>query len=281
MMTTMKKYLIISLMLLLASCGKDEPMTDLPEGEVSVRVVAAASGAFTRAGGDETVVADRCILEIYNADGTLYGDTRLLSAVDASGNFDFEPRLLTGRSYKLVFWADKSGATVDDDLYYDTSGGLRSIEPVVADFTTCDIAYDAFYASVDLTAGKAQTLNASLRRAVCRMNVKTESQSGFSGVYDVTASLVDIPARFDALTGDVSGSVSVVSTVAVDPASAGQLEWFAYLLAPETSEDRTVNFDLSAIPQSGGAPFSREFRNIPLQRNYRVNITVVGDESGS
>lgn len=277
----MKKYLIISLMLLLASCGKDEPMTDLPEREVSVRVVAAASGAFTRAGGDETVVADRCILEIYNADGTPYGGgMRLLSTVDASGNFDFEPRLLTGRSYKLVFWADKAGATVADDLHYDTSGGLRRIEPRVADFAACDIAYDAFCASVELTADEAQTLNASLRRAVCRVNVKTASQSGFSGVYDVTASLVDIPARFDALTGDVSGSVSVVSTVSVDPASAGQLEWFAYLLAPEESEGRTVDFDLSATPQNGGAPFSREFRDIPLQRNYRVNITVAGDESG-
>lgn len=261
-------------MLFLAACS-DDPDTDQSKDLVSVRVEATASDAFTRGESAETVVADRCILEIYNMDGTLYNNVRLYSVADASGNFSFEPRLLEGRSYKLVFWADKSGGTLSEDLHYDTSGGLRAIAPSAAGPVACDIAGDAFYEVIDLTADQAQSLTVTLRRAVCRVNVNTGFSPAATGTYDVTAFFVNAPARFDAMTGDVSGTIEFTSTATVGLDASTPLSWFTYLFAPEEQGVCTVDFDLSATDQSNVSEvFSREFQAIPLQRNYQVNVTV-------
>ncbi len=278
----MKRYIIlISSMLFAAACSNEE-CGSAQEGEsVTISISASVADNFTRANADETVVADRCILEIYNADGTPYDNKRIVSTADASGKFNFEPKILSGRSYKFVFWADKSGATADDDLHYDTSNGLRDIAAVTTGLTACDMEYDAFFATADVISDKSQSLSATLRRAVCRINVATGFVPAQTGSHTVDVAFADAPARFDALTGSVSGAEAATSTSTVEIASAGtQLEWYTYLFAPAEAGSRTVNFDMTATaPDGSDAEFSYEFRDIPVQRNYRVNVSV-GKQAG-
>ena len=272
----MKKYIILlSSMLLATACSNDDCGPTYQDETVSFRISASVADNFTRA--DETVQADRCILEIYNADGTPYNAGKRYTAMaDAAGKFNFEPRLLSGRSYKFVFWADKAGDTADTDLHYDTSNGLRDIAAVTTGLTACDMEYDAFFATADVISDKSQSLSATLRRAVCRINVATGFVPAQTGSHTVDVAFADAPARFDALTGSVSGAEAATSTSTVEIASAGtQLEWYTYLFAPAEAGSRTVNFDMTATaPNGSDAEFSYEFRDIPVQRNYRVNVSV-------
>lgn len=272
----MKRYIILLSSLLLAAACSNDDCGPTQQGEsVSFRISASVADNFTRADG--TVTADRCILEIYNADGTPYDEGKRFTAVaDAAGKFNFEPSLLSGRSYRFVFWADKAGATADSDLHYDTSAGLRNITAVTTGLTACDAEYDAFFAAADVVADKSQSVDATLRRAVCRLNVATGFIPAQTGIHTVKATFADMPVAFDALTGTVSGSATAVADAAVEiAATGGQLQWYTYLFAPAEEGVRTVDFDLAATaPGSSETEYEYAFSRIPLQRNYRVNVSV-------
>ena len=273
--TAMKKSIILLSSLLLAAACSNDDCGPTQKGEtVSIRISASVADNFTRA--DETVTADRCILEIYNADDTPYNAGKRYTAMaDAAGKFNFEPSLLSGRSYRFVFWADKAGATADTDLHYDTSAGLRNINAITTDLTACDAEYDAFYAVADVVADKSQQVNATLSRAVCRLNVATGFIPAETGIHTVTATFADMPVAFDALTGTVSGSATAVSTAAVEITATGeQLQWYTYLFAPAEEGVRTVDFNLAATaPGSSDTEYEYAFSQIPVQRNYRVNVS--------
>lgn len=279
----MKRSIIIILLALFgaASCGKE----DIPSDNGLVRIVLSAgmSSDYTRAAADETVVADRCILEIFNEDGTRYYDDgrRLVVRADASGRFNFEPMLMAGRSYRFVFWADKSGATADDDLYYSTANGLRNIT-LAGDVPACDLSLDAYYGTETVVADHSQTVSATLKRAVCRINVSTGYRPAQPGDRTVAVTFSNAPARFDAMTGEIDGEMacSTSATVSV-PAAGDEVEWYMYMFAPADAGLRTVDFDMAVTSESGGmSEFEYSFSGIPLVRNHRVNVTI-GSASGA
>lgn len=247
---------------------------DMPQSEgqyVDIAIEATTAGQFTRATGDE-IAADRCILEIYDADGNLYPNGRLTAAIDESGNFSFEPRLLAGETYDLVFWADKGADTDNADLHYDTSLGLRQITVRENTVAACNNDSEAFRASVKFTADRSKPLTATLTRATCRINVATGFTPAATGEYTVSTTFADAPVSFNALTGEIGGTGNVTSTATVT-ADGTPVAWYTNLLAPE--EQGTVDFRMDITPRGGTtAEFSREFTDMPIQRNYRVNISV-------
>lgn len=268
----MKKSLILIITVLVsAACSDYQTVTD--DRFVTISVRANASETYTRSGADETVPANRCILEIYNADGTPYDkNMRLTASADASGAFNFEPSLLAGRSYRLVLWAYTSDSN-GGDLYYDTSRGLRDITLKDGVLTACDADADAFYVSTEFKADKSQTITETLRRAVCRVNVATGFTPAPDKDYSVTVSFANVPSGFDAMTGEVTGVGAATSTADVAVESAA-VEWFAYLLAP--AERTSVDFVMSVTASGDSEPqFKYSFSQIPLQRNYRVNVSIV------
>ena len=268
----MKKEIIIltSLALFTAACNNTQD--DAPEQTyVDITISASTADGYTRAAGDPTVKADRCILAIYNADGSEYGIAPVTAAADASGNFHFEPRLLAGRSYRLVFWADNGGSN-SGDLYYDTSRGLRNIT-VKGNVAACDEAADAFWGVTDFTADMSKAVKATLTRATCRINVTTEFTPATGSEYTVSAAFTDAPTGFDAMTGSVGGKQDLVSSATV-AATGSPIEWYTYVLAP-AEEGHTVDFTMTATDDGGATQaYDREFSGIPIQRNYEVNVSV-------
>ncbi|MCI5717560.1 MAG: FimB/Mfa2 family fimbrial subunit [Alistipes sp.] len=268
----MKKEIIILTFLTLFTAACNNTQDDAPEQTyVDITISASTADGYTRAAGDPTVMADRCILAIYNADGSEYGIEPVTAAADASGNFHFEPRLLSGRSYRLVFWADKGGSD-NGDLYYDTSSGLRSITVKENAVAACNEAADAFWGVTDFTADGPKAVEAMLTRATCRINVTTEFTPATSE-YIVSAAFTDVPTHFDAMTGSAGGRQGLVSSATV-AATGSPIKWYTYVMAPD-EEGHTVDFTMTATANGEATPaYEREFKDIPIQRNYEVNVSV-------
>ena len=235
-------------------------------GETFISVNANVSDRFSRSG--ESVAANRCILEVYAADGTLYGK-RQVSAIE-DGSVEFSARVLAGQSYTLVFWADKSGTGITDDNHHDTSKGLRQIT-VKAGYTGNDDSFDAYHAAVPIVADASASKTVQLRRPFCRVNVTATDESLPAELGKIKVEFKDAYTRFDALTGEVSNRQAITYTAAV---STGNNMSFDYLFAPG-GEDGEVNFTMSFYKNDGtstiGKPF--EFTGIPLKRNYQVNVS--------
>ena len=272
-----KEFLALILLLSAISCGRQDSHIVQKDGSVKVMVSASIAELYTRAEPDETIVADRCILEIYNLDGTPYDGKQYISLPNTSGLFNFETTLLSGHGYKLVFWADKSDDTDGGDLYYDTSGGLRNISLLSSNIRGCDIGQDAYYAVAELAADRPEAVSTQLYRAVSRINVNTGFVPAASGMYKTNVEFTGVPVVFDALAGTVSGSGPLTCSADMElDIAAGPLQWYVYLLAPAGSGDRTVDFDMdvTSADEPSTPVFEYNFRNIPIQRNFRTNIDV-------
>lgn len=273
-----REFILLSCtMLLTISCSEQYYNIASDAEPVKIMVSASVADNFTRSGADEILVADRCILEIYNPDGTLYERARIISGRNASGNFDFEPVLLSGHSYKLVFWADKSDGSQNGDLYYDTSEGLRAISMISGSVSACNIEQDAFFAVADISVDKASAISAVLHRAVCRLNVDTGFAPPETVGHMVRTEFANAPGTFDAFSGKVEGSVAFTSSCRLDSIQDGDVfQWFTYLFAPEEQGSRTVNFGMVVTPadETGRVEFEYDFTDIPLVRNFRINVGI-------
>lgn len=266
---------LFAALLALASCGKEE-VADTPSGTIRhFDLAASVTGGFTRSDGDAPVTADRCILEIYNADGTPYDNKRTVVTFGADGTCSFQPKVLSGRSYRFVLWADKSGATPDDDLHYITSDGLRHISVNPQTFMLRDAELDAYCAVIEISDDTPPMLSALLRRAVCQLNVSSGYVPGQSGESLVDVTFSRVGTTIDALTGEVGGFGTLTGSATVPVGSADEaLAWYVYLPAPDEADACSIDFEMTATwSDSSIADFRDTYANIPLRRNYRVNIS--------
>ncbi len=274
-MKPMKRYLLLFVWLFAAAaCSREESGPMETDESVNIDLSVGVVSDYTRAGADETVVADRCILEIYNADGTLYPEGRLIAPIEENGTCTFHPAVVSGRSYRFVLWADKSGAALADDLHYITSNGLRNITIDRSRFALCDMNLDAYSAVVDFPADGGRFLSATLQRAVCRLNVSSGFRPGQTGPLSVNVAFPDVDTTFDALTGAVGEGAALQGGATLQIASTEEpVSWFVYLPAPAGAGLRTIDFNMTAAWRGETTPvFSYAFEQIPLQRNYRVQV---------
>ncbi len=261
----MNKYLFtVCTVFCLLACNNHPGLEQTDETFISVN--ANVADRFSRSG--ESVAADRCILEVYTADGSLYGERQVSSLV--GGSVKFNVRVVAGQSYTLVFWADKSGSGINHDNHYDTSTGLRHIT-VKTGYTGNDDSFDAYHASVTIEADASTSKTVQLSRPFCRVNVAARDESLPAELEKIKIEFKDVYFGFDALTGEVSnpGTIEYMATVLPDKNMS-----FDYLFAP-AGDGSDVNFTMSFYKVDGtttiGKPF--DFTGIPLKRNYQVNVS--------
>lgn len=262
-------------LLALTSCGKEEAVETPSDAIRHFDLAASVTGGFTRSDGEEPVTADRCILEIYNADGTPYDHKRTVVTFGDDGTCSFQPKVLSGRSYRFVLWADKAGATPDDDLHYITSDGLRHISVNPQTFALCNAELDAYCAVIEVSDDTPPTLSALLRRAVCLLNVSSGHVPGRSGESRVDVTFSRVGTTIDALTGAVGGFGTLTGSATVPVGTADEaVAWYAYLPAPAEADACSIDFEMTATWSDGSVPdFHDTFTDIPLRRNYRVNLS--------
>ena len=288
----MKKCFLLMagiILLVFAACQSDELANGGRNGEVaasfSVQLPGNGNNAVTRAAtaGDGTSV-NRCIMEIYLND-ELY--SRQIGTIQSDGlTAGFDVRLVTSQTYKFVFWADHVESVEDDaiktDLHYNTAD-LRNIS-MKGDYngSSKDDTRDAFFASLEKLVTNAFSESVELTRPFGQLNIKTEDLASIpdnqkEAFVPVTAGLSfkNLYTGFNAATGDLLGEpTSVAYKAASDVVDANGNLTVDYLFAPNTAGGQhLVNMTLAVYNAAGGQITTKDLNNIPVQRNYKTNVT--------
>ena len=288
----MKKCFLLMagiILLVFAACQSDELANGGRNGEVaasfSVQLPGNGNNAVTRAvtAGDGTSV-NRCIMEIYLND-ELY--SRQIGAIQPDGlTAGFDVRLVTSQTYKFVFWADHvesvEGDAIKTDLHYNTAD-LRNIS-MQGDYNGSgkDDTRDAFFASLEKLVTNAFSESVELTRPFGQLNIKTEDLASIpnnqkEAFVPVTAGLSfkNLYTGFNAATGDLLGELTAVAYKAASAvADANGNLTVDYLFAPNTvGGQHLVNMTLAVYNAAGGQITTKALNNIPVQRNYKTNVT--------
>ncbi|MBO7307784.1 MAG: hypothetical protein J6U59_07130, partial [Alistipes sp.] len=183
------KFLALAALLVgMAACQTDPNGLELDRnGEAAVTLNVGLPNGATRAAGansalgaidngiDLAIYDIRFILEVYDANGELAKD-RMVKVGDATqAAFNF--RLVPGRNYKFVVWADFVNEGSEADLHYNTSteNGLRDVKIIEEKWTAIDESRDAYTAAVDVEdySGASQIDPIVLTRPFAKLRVVT------------------------------------------------------------------------------------------------------------
>ena len=273
-------------MLGLTACQSD----DLQGGkgdDTSVRLTATlADGVATRASIDDTgkgTKADECILQIYEKEGdgdnatyTPYGSQTKVSVNDLKAQFS-NVRVVSGKTYKFVFWADNK----EGDYYNDTD--LRNITIKNTAESLNDDKRDAFFGSYEATITKDIDQDVELTRPFGQVNLTTTDYQQVPD--DRKPNKVQIVYAtggyegLNALTGETTGSQlkNITTTTANIMDNSNGYMAMDYLFAPQEQDGKEnpaiVDFTTNFYKDGTLITSNNKTTNIPVRRNYRTNIS--------
>lgn len=248
--------------------------------------VALADGASSRVGVEDTgdgTKADRAVLEVYEqkTDGSttkyeLYGTQKVAEVTGKKATFN-NVRVVSGRTYKFVFWADKKGASLNEGKYYTTTS-LTNIKMKDGDYVVNNDERDAFFAAEELTVNKSETRTIELKRPFAQINLLTTDladvpEKDRPAKVKVTYTSGSVSDSFNALTGFIGVDKQFTSTVvpAMDAASGYELMDYLFVFG---EQETLIDFKTEFYREDGSLITTNEqTTNIPLRRNYRTTIS--------
>lgn len=302
------KYLAITAAaaaLLLSACQRNE----LGGGSLSGEEVTVGISAVMPLDGGAVVKSDaepgkgdevnRCIMQVYLADdvdlsnATKVGEPKTVEVSDRKASFG-SLQLVAGHTYRLVFWADCAATGTDDaltDQYYSTEKFPVVTFKEGVTYAGNDDSRDAFFASYELKVDGPSNRTVELHRPFGQLNIITSDYSvvetSFPALVPKKVSLTfsKVPQGINLLTGALAETfvkpltgVSVDVAAVTEPAAASgskQLS-FDYIFAPEGEEYSIPEITMSFDDADGKEVASDyKFVNLPVQRNYRTNVTGV------
>lgn len=289
-----------AVMMLLASCQRDELTGGTPAGEevtVSISAVMPEGGEpVVRSATDPGDGSDvnRCIMSIYLADEgladgpILYAD-KVIAQVSGKTAVFPDQRLVSGHEYRFVFWADHVADNTSEtgraaDLHYDTQTFPTVSFKDGAAYKSNDDTRDAFFLVEDVTVSGPSTQSFELRRPFGQLNIITNDWGAIPEAADqlrpakVKLTFNGVPNTIDLLTGevsdaaDISGEAVEVSKIAQD-GDAKHLS-FDYILAKEGEQTILPDFTMDFLADNDNTKVTDTytFTNIPVQRNYQTNV---------
>ena len=307
-------------MLGLASCQQEPAVVNPVGGEVDFQLTVDALSISTRAGengaADSNAAKDsafgaidyfqganwnevdlRYTLEVYDqADDCANAvpvKARMVQVVDEYAPVTFDLRLVPGRDYHFVVFADFVTEGVDEN--YNGEGLHHVIGNTLADITLKDDAIndestDAYFAAVDFNISDSTPKSIVLRRPYGKLRVIATDMEELNLNLDpakVVVSYYNVPyaAAFNALTGDITAATRDISfektlatdktqhvyTVGYDALSTHMTLFTDYILAE--NEQHSVHFTMDVYDQNNVLIKSTNFdTEIPVQRN---NLTTI------
>lgn len=182
--------------------------------------------------------------------------------------------LITGKKYKIVFWAANAAAPYTIDETGKVTVNYEGMK-------TNDESLDAFCRCYEYTAGAEVENPVKLYRPFAQLNVGTKDmdkavKAGFKKADAKTKVQVSgIANTLNLITGQVSGEAEVTCNLnAIPTGETFPKEGYEYLsmdyllVGKETKSVVDVEWQIT----DGVTTVDRTFTNVPLQGNYRTNI---------
>lgn len=305
----MKRFFaLVALVLGLASCQTEPEGLDVQMGgAVDATITVNIPDSETRAGGtnsagsafDNDIIADadytvRYILQVFNEDGSASKDMMYKYSDDDTVAFDV--RLVPGRDYRFVVWADiVNAAGVQDgtkcaDLHYVIGETLQNITLAVpvdgndkwAAMDETRDAYTGIYDSVEFSATENITL--TLKRPFAKLRViTTDMNELFGGVSPHNAEVKYTTPHynaFNAFSGVASGErtgethtytiADYADFVGTDYENTNKVLFTDYFFANESG---VVKFTMD-VKEADGTPIKSNTFNtdIAVKRNHLTTI---------
>lgn len=281
----------ILMALALTACQKEEFGGNEAEGIYTFEVSAdniATKAAIDRDGNGTAV--NRFIMEVYLAKttGELVLLDRQVKAPTAASpkSTSFNLTLIKDQEYKVLFWADKGTAAMED-LYYKTTDNLQNVSFLDDARTGNNDALDAFSKMEVITREESKagfSKSVQLTRPFGQVNFITTDIPAINALTGGSAFLpTDVKVSyttytgFNVLTQTGTGSEAIEYTApvysAMDPATnpAKYTLSMDYMLTA-TSDRETRNLVKLTALANGYELTTVEVANYPVQRNYRTNI---------
>lgn len=187
---------------------------------------------------------------------------------------DVQLSLITGKKYKIVFWAANAAAPYTIDETGKVTVNYEGMK-------TNDESLDAFCRCYEFTAGAEVENPVKLYRPFAQLNVGTKDMDkavelGFNKDNAKTKVQVSgIANALNLLTGEVSGEAEVTCDLnAIPTGETFPKEGYEYLSMDYLlvgKETKSV-VDVKWTVTDGTFNSERTFTNVPLQGNYRTNI---------
>lgn len=187
---------------------------------------------------------------------------------------DVQLSLITGKKYKIVFWAANAAAPYTIDETGKVKVNYKGMK-------TNDESLDAFCRCYEFTAGAEVENPVKLYRPFAQLNVGTKDmdkavKAGFNKADAKTKVVVSgIASTLNLLTSEVGDAVDVTCDLnAIPTGETFPKEGYEYLsmdyllVGKETKTVVDVNWQIT----DGATTVDRTFTNVPLQGNYRTNI---------
>lgn len=199
----------------------------------------------------------------------------------------FPVRLVPGRNYRFVVWADVVRESDKTDLHYNTTN-FPTISVNTDSWVAMDETRDAYTTSELITDfGSAQNYTLTLKRPFAKLRVITTDMNELMGVVPTTATVTyttEYYNTFNALENKTVRDSKTESkthenyTIKEYELTNGKVLFTDYFFA----ENDAVSFNLSVNMSDNGEPITRNFNtDIPVNRNHLTtligNILTEGD----
>ena len=284
----MKKLLLLATLVLgVVSCMKDQAFEAGKGGESDFVLSVALPSDVTRAVGQDSALGavDNKVIEAgYDVRYTLevYDDKNNLAKRDQQTINEtatsFALRLIPGRNYRFVVWAD----FVKDGVAYYNVEDLRNVY-LRSEYNTIamDESLDAYTSVAKVEKfNAASTVELTLTRPFAKLRVVTNDMKQlYEQAALVSGTVVynqQVYTTFNALTAKAGGATSVAKAFAYTAATSyddevGEKTLFAdYLFGTETG---TIQFTLDVEDATGLEIDAVEFNTtIPVKRNHLTTI---------
>ena len=260
-------------MLLATSCTNDELDKVRSGNECVVSFTLEQPSISTRAYSDG-LTANTLTYAVYES-----GETEALITSEDEVKFSNKTatvnlRLVTGKSYDILFWADA------EESPYTFDAATQTVTVDYANAVSNDEKRDAFFAAEKgLTVDGAINKTITLQRPFAQLNIgatdiEEAAVAGFTPKQS-SVTVKNVYNTLNLLSGEVSDAAEVTYALAAIPEESeifpvADAKYLAmnYLLVGSEKELADIEFTVS----DGSLSIDRSYASVPVQRNWRTNI---------
>lgn len=263
-------YLLLALPLLFTSCSNDESAA-MSEETVEINFsVKLPQLMGTRAAASVPTV-DKLYCAVFE-NGEEISTLRTAINVDGS-NLSFNPRLIKGRTYNIVFWAAMDGS-------YD----VADMTAITRNINVAEENFDAFTATTEIIVQNSEVINVTLSRVMAQLNIGVTEADWTAVVnkFGMTPETMVISLSgkktFDALNGVATGNDEEVIynlTCSGDDIAVNTINYKSVAMCYVLPQAQKENFDVKyTIKDANGEAIrsSVTINSVPLQANYKTNV---------